>query len=92
MAGNDIFFGEKALAFLTNLLQQHHLALVFPFCGPVLSLLSQSYLHFSYCSECVPLDTVRVSSTPKHIRIPSIKHFKLHQLPRESDPLHLKHV
>lgn len=57
-----------------------------------LSLRSQSYLHFSYCSECVPLDTVRVSSTPKHIRVPSIKHFKLHQLPRESDPLHLKHV
>lgn len=43
VAGNDIIFGEKALAFLTNLLQQHHLALVFPFRGPVLSTFSILY-------------------------------------------------
>lgn len=89
MADDDIIFGEKALAFLTNLLQQHHLALVFPFCGPVLSLL---LLFTSVIAlERVPLGTQNPFN-PKHILIPSIKHFKLHQLPQGSDPLHVTHV
>lgn len=45
-----------------------------------------SYIHFSYCSECVPLDTIRVFSTSAHILVPSIKHFKLHQLTWEKWP------
>lgn len=80
VAGNDIIFGEKALAFLTKPTATTPLGSGFPLPWTCSSLF-QTYLYFSFSIECVPLDTVSVFFHLKHILNPSIKHFKLHQLP-----------
>lgn len=93
MADNDIIFGEKALAFLTKPTATTPLGSGFPSGGPALPLLLFFYNLEIHTYVRFPLD---FSIT--HMLVPSVKkqtkqkHFELHRLPQESDPLHVTHV